>query len=216
MPRPGSGHTQIASGDALRFPRMGQARRYASTVATLYMITGLPYAGKSTLARSFAARGLSVASFDAVMDAAGLSPESMSADDWDSVYSTTYAQLAALLVSGDAVLDGGTLLRSERDTAREIAASVGAETILIAAEASAAEVRRRWRANGLDAKRGQLPRETLEWALEMFEPPSPEERPLTWRLSDGADLLVKALLEGSLRRTAAGTADSPPPEAASR
>lgn len=147
---------------------------------TLYILTGLPYAGKTTLTKELVSRfGFPVVSMDDIMDRDGLDSDTMTMDDWLRVYSEGYDQLKALLDEGKSVvLDLGNLKRSERETARQIAKSKGAQHKLLYLKLSKEELRHRWEKNAELKERGQLSDATLERAIGMFAEPTPDENPI--------------------------------------
>ena len=64
------------------------------TKPTLYILTGLPYSGKTTLTNELVKRfGFKTASVDDVMDERGLDSDTMVQEDWNAVYSEAYERL---------------------------------------------------------------------------------------------------------------------------
>src|SRR4051812_35820024 len=99
----------------------------------LYILAGLPYSGKTTLTKELLNRfGFFKVSMDDVIDEKGLEVEHMTQEDWNSVYSEGYEKLKKLLQEDKTViLDLGNLKRSERQTAKNIAKSLGKNFKLI-------------------------------------------------------------------------------------
>src|SRR3982750_2369507 len=89
----------------------------------LYILTGLSYAGKTTLSNELASRlGLKQASVDSEIIKGGYDVGKMDQDDWNAVYSRAYDKLELYLSKGDSVVfDGASLTRHERDNLRQIA-----------------------------------------------------------------------------------------------
>ena len=89
----------------------------------LYIITGLPYAGKTTLTNELVKRfKFTAVSVDEAIDEGGYVLEQMTQKDWNVVYSKAYEKLKRLLQNGKTVIfDGASLKRSERETLRQIA-----------------------------------------------------------------------------------------------
>ena len=75
------------------------------TKPTLYILTGLPYSGKTTLTNELVKRfGFKTASVDDVMDERGLDSDTMVQEDWNAVYSEAYERLKVNLTKGDSVI----------------------------------------------------------------------------------------------------------------
>lgn len=146
----------------------------------LYILTGLPYAGKTTLRDKLVKRfGFSVASVDEVIDEKGFEVEEMTQDDWNSVYSEAYTRLKSHLSKGKSVVvDIGNLKRSERQTAKNIAESMGVKHKLIYINTPIDEIRKRRLVNQETKQRGHLEDTTMERALNMFEEPMKNEHPI--------------------------------------
>jgi len=161
--------------------------------AKLYILTGLPYAGKTTLTNELVNRfGFSVVSVDEFIDEKGFEVEQMSQDDWGLVYSKTYERLKKYLTDGKTViLDIGNLKRSERETARRIAESMGVEHKLIYVNTPIEEVKKRREANQQTQERGHLEDATINRALSMFEEPTPDEKPTFYNQPVNLDSWIK-------------------------
>ena len=149
---------------------------------TLYILTGLPFSGKTSLTRKLVKRfGFKVASMDEIMSEKGLTPDTMSQDDWNDVYAQGYNSLKRSLSEGfSVVLDCGNLKRSERETAQRIAEGVGVSCKLIYLNISKEEAKKRWKENRKAKFRDDLTDMTMKTALNMFEEPVLEERPIVY------------------------------------
>jgi predicted kinase len=92
-------------------------------MAWLYVVSGLPYAGKSVLSRELVLRfGFGYASVDDEITDGRYDVTAMSQQDWNDVYSRAYDRLETLLQGGGSVVfDGASLTRRERETLRKIA-----------------------------------------------------------------------------------------------
>ena len=149
---------------------------------TLYIMTGLPYSGKTRLTKELVKLlGFKVVSMHDVMDEKGYDPETMTQENWNEVYSAGYDQLKEYLKIGcSTVLDLGNLKRSERNTAVEIAESIGAKHKLIYINTSVEEIKRRRLVNQQTKERGHLEDETMEKAMSMWEAPTSDENPILY------------------------------------
>ena len=88
----------------------------------LYVVTGLPYAGKTTLICKLVKRfDFASISVDQFIEEENLEVKNMDQKDWGRVYMRAYDGLRNLLISNKTVLfDGGSLKRSERDTLKRL------------------------------------------------------------------------------------------------
>lgn len=159
----------------------------------LYILTGLPYSGKTTLARELNKRfGFSLVSMDEVIERRGDKVEEMIQEDWNTVYSEGYKKLKKLLSRGKTVvLDLANLKRSEKEAAKQIARSLGSDYKLIYLNVLVEEIKRRWWKNERTKERGQLARRTLNRALNMFEEPTVDESYIAYNQSMNLDKWIK-------------------------
>jgi predicted kinase len=161
---------------------------------TLYIVTGLPYAGKSVLSRELVRRfGYGYASVDDEITSGGYDVTVMSQPDWDDVYTRAFAKLEGLLRSGrTTVFDGGSLRRSNRQSLRDTACACGAEALLIYVN-TAPEVAAQRRVENLATReRAHLEAETIATALAMFEEPAPDEQPCIYNAAVDLDEWIDA------------------------
>lgn len=149
---------------------------------TLYIMTGLPYAGKSTLTKELVQRfGFKIASVDEVLEEKDYDIEKMTQEDWNYAYSEAYRRLKEYLTTGiSVILDIGNLKKSERETARSIAKNLNIKHRLIYVNTTPEQIRERWLKNQETKERGRLEDVSLKRALDMFEPPTPDENPVIY------------------------------------
>jgi predicted kinase len=144
----------------------------------LYIMCGLPFSGKTTLARALANRCGSVhLDLDAMARGKNLFPEEgINAEQWGQVFREVHRQIAALLTSGRSVIfDAVNQDRVGRDRLRTIAQRSGSSVHVIYVDLSIAEIERRRQAN--DAAYHRPPvrdKDFVELAAE-FEIPTMEE-----------------------------------------
>ncbi len=163
----------------------------------VYILTGLPYAGKTTLRKELVKRfGFSVASVDEKIDKQGFKVEQMTQDNWNLVYSQAYEELRQLLSQGKTVvLDIGNLKKSERNTARQIAESKGASYKLIYVNTPKEEILERRQRNLQSKERGHLADVSLKRALSMFEEPTADENPILYNQDMNLDDWIKKSID---------------------
>jgi len=111
----------------------------------LYIVTGLPYSGKTTLTNELVKRfGFAVASVDEFLDKGSYVVEKMTQEDWNKVYSQAYKKLKELLGEGKTVIfDGGSLRKSERQTLKNIVESMNILSKLIYVNTTKEEIIKR-------------------------------------------------------------------------
>jgi predicted kinase len=154
---------------------------------TLYFLCGLPFAGKSTLARALAAHtGARHIALDAVnterglgLDGAPITPE-----QWDETYAEVYRRIEEALAAGGSVIyDETCFLRAQRDAVRAIATRTGVRARLIWVTTPEPIARARLLANRHTGARFDVRDDNFELVATRFELPTPDERPLRY---DGA------------------------------
>lgn len=155
----------------------------------LYILTGRPFAGKSTLRKELVERlGFSVASVDWEIDNRGLHVVEMTQDDWNLVYSEAYEKLKKLLKEGKTVvLDLANLKRQERNTAREIAKSLGVKYKLIYVNTTFEDAEKRWNNNKNIAGARKMDESVFNRGQSMFEEPTADENPIIYNSSIDLD-----------------------------
>ncbi len=148
--------------DSSSAPVPGSARH--GSRAVIYLLCGLAFSGKSTLARSVNARfGCPVISLDELTEARGLDlAEGVPAQEWAASHRQALARAESLLLAGEPrlVVDDTSCYRFLRDDWRELAARCGAELRLVVLGASEEEVRRR-----MSLSRGRRDRRDLAPAV---------------------------------------------------
>lgn len=148
----------------------------------LYIVTGLPYSGKSVLSHELIKRfGFSYASVDAEITKGNYDVTKMSQQDWNDVYTRAYESLEWLLRSGKTtIFDGASLTRHERQNLRSIAKDCSAEPVLIYVNTPFEETMQRRARNVTTEERAHLQDETVAKAKALFEEPGTDEQPIIY------------------------------------
>lgn len=145
----------------------------------LYILCGLPFAGKTTLARALESKfGVSRVAIDDINtergvwdDEAGMSPE-----EWTNTYNEAYRRIDLLLSQGKSVVDeGANYNRTLRDCLRAIAEKYHASTIVIYVDIPVSEAQRRWQENRRTRLRADVRDSDFAECLEHFDPPTEDE-----------------------------------------
>jgi predicted kinase len=148
---------------------------------SLYLLCGLAFSGKTTLA-AVLARDLPavVVSLDAINASRGLDggagiPE----EEWARTHQEALGQVERALQAGESVIvDDTNCFRFLRDNYRSIADRYRADTIVIYLDAPLARVRERIRANDQTRSRGSIADSVLMDLAEKFELPAADEEVL--------------------------------------
>ena len=161
----------------------------------LYILCGLPYAGKTTLRKELVKRlNFDYVSVDEIMTARNMwnTPGQPTQEDWDIAYAEAYKQLEELLKEGkNAIADIGNLEFPERDNMRKTAESFGVEQRLIYVKTPRDEIMRRRKENEVTRVRGHLENELFASATDKFNEPSVEENPLIYNLEENLDEWIR-------------------------
>jgi predicted kinase len=156
---------------------------------TLYLLCGLAFSGKSTLAAALRRRlGCALVSLDDLNARRGLhGGQGIPEEEWARTHREALAEVEAALQAGRSVIvDDTNCFRFLRDNYRGIAERHGVPTVVIYLEVPLALVRARLRANGLEPTRPPVTEAVLLDLVEKFEPPAADEAVLVF--SAGARL----------------------------
>jgi len=155
----------------------------------LYIITDLPFSGKSTLAKELVKRfGFERTSVDKMMNKRKMDEVYMNQEDWNLVYSEAYEELEKLLQLGKSVaFDGGSLLKSERNKLKKIAEKCGVKWKLIYMNTPKEVILERRNKVKKTNERDPLEDETMDKAFEMMEEPVPDEKAVIFNPNDRVD-----------------------------
>lgn len=170
---------------------------------SVYILCGLPFAGKTTLARTLAARlGWTHLEVDALNQARGLglNGEQLTRQEWIAAYRAAYQRLDERLRMGQTVLyDATNYRRAQRERARQIAARHSAATFVIHVTTPAAAVQHRRERNRLRPERPDVHDLDLAAVSAQFEPPTPDEHVLRYNGSEP----IASWITGTLLKSAA-------------
>ena len=161
----------------------------------LYILCGLPFAGKTTLARALERQlDIALVELDAINTArgVGLHGEAISPEEWDETYAEAYRQLDTFLAAGQSVLfDAASFTKAQRDFLRTLAGKRGSSSLVIYLDVSEAEARQRWLQNRATGARYDVRDEDFAQVVNFFEPPTPEEQAVCYRPLQPADEWIR-------------------------
>jgi predicted kinase len=145
----------------------------------LYVVFGLPFAGKSTLVRELVRqRGCRVIDIDAMNTARGVGIDgaAITAEEWATSFALARMRLIAELSAGESVAyDGHVWCRTQRDEFRAIARANGATVTLIYLDVPESVTHARLLANRRSPQRFDVRDELFAQAVALMEPPDGEE-----------------------------------------
>lgn len=146
----------------------------------LYILCGIPFSGKTTLAKAISKRlGYVHIDLDDVkreLYGRVVKDEELKQQDWDCIYREMYKRIESNLRNGQFIVhDTGNLTKHERDLVRQIAQKLGIETLTIFVKIPTSVARDRMMKNRRQKNRFDITDEAFEGAVNEMEPPSKEE-----------------------------------------
>jgi len=156
----------------------------------LFVLCGLPFSGKSTLARAIATRfGPTHLELDAIVAERGPIGDGLPVprESWIAAYREAYRRMDALLAQGHSVVfDATGHRRVHRDLARRHAARFGTTTVVVALDVQEAVARARRDRNRIAPIRYDVPDAEFDLVAAEIQPPGDEEHVV--RYSSAMDL----------------------------
>ena len=163
----------------------------------LWLLCGLAFSGKSTLARAIAvARGARVISLDAINEerGVGFGGEGLPPEVWGETFELALERLDTALKRGEeVVIDDTSCFRFLRDGYRGVARRHGCRVILVVLDVPAREIRRRRRENAASGVRRPIRDEVFDRLADTFEWPGAEEHPVRYSAEDHAESWIASL-----------------------
>lgn len=171
-------------------------------MSKLFIICGISFAGKSTLANAIAARfGYAEVDVDETkthLFGPDIQDQDLSHPDWVRIYAETDILIERYLRSAQTVIDASRNFRkAERMSARAIADKVKAEVVTIFVDTPAAIAHQRLLENRVTKMRVNLTDEAFEELLQVTEPPTADENPLVFRYGDQFDTWISQNIGGN-------------------
>jgi predicted kinase len=163
-------------------------------MAKLYIMCGLAFSGKSTLARRISEHtGGRLFAFDAMwMEEDKIKPVPQGIGGWKYIRDKAKTKSLRLLKEGVSVIyDENNPKRGNREEFRRLAEEVGAEAVVVYVDTSLDVVREREQANRLSPNRHDVEPENFEKVLKDMEAPTPDENVLAFT----PDMEIEEFLE---------------------
>ena len=154
-----------------------------SSQKTLWILCGLPYAGKTYVAKKILKKAdCMYVSIDDILHNFGYDWNANKLPDeegWKKIFALSYERSREALGAGKSVLyDSTNHTRESRDKLREVARSSGANASVIYVKAPVELVRKRWEENKRTNARFVLDEKLFEKTIEALEPPASDEDPV--------------------------------------
>ena len=148
--------------------------------STLFILCGFPYAGKSHVSSQIQQQAdIQIVAIDDVLKAKGFDWDSdvlPNESEWKDIFEESYEQTRQALLDGKNVLyDSTNQTKVSRDTLREVAESVGADTCVLYIKTPVETVWQRWEENYNNPRRSVVSRELVQQTIDMFEEPAESE-----------------------------------------
>jgi predicted kinase len=145
----------------------------------LYILCGLPFAGKSSLARALAkAVSAAYVELDAINGERGLGLDGkrISSLDWDETYRIAYQRIDGFLrEERPVVYDSASFTRTQRDEVRTIAKKYGVLSKVIYVEVPENIIKERLLQNRKTRLRYDVRDDDFAHVLDNFQPPEDDE-----------------------------------------
>jgi predicted kinase len=147
-------------------------------MAELYIMSGLPFAGKSTLTKALINRfGFSLVGLDEINRERGIGfhGKPVAPQEWEITYKEAYRRIGQLLSEGKSVIyDATNFTRQQRDEPKQIAQKHNACAKVIYVHVSKDEAMRRWRENRQTSNRPDVKDEDFAQVADNFQVPTEE------------------------------------------
>ena len=177
---------------------MGTRTDSGAPPSRFFLLCGLAFSGKTTLARAIAKRlSLAYVSLDEINSERGLRPggEGLPIEEWERSRAVAETRLAAAFAAGrGAVLDDTGCFRWLRDGYRELAARFGFDTTVVFADAPLDLIRARIAANLREGTRTGITDAVFSRHVAEFEAPQPDERTVRFTPSEEIATWISANL----------------------
>lgn len=162
----------------------------------LYILCGLPFSGKTTLAKKLTEKlNLEYVSIDEIKFAHGFpwtEDSAITSHDWDKIFAEAYQKSAIFLKAEKSVLyDSANQDKISRDKLRKLALEIGVKSKVIWLDIPLEIIRLRYEENKTTQKRFHLPENLFQAALDTYQPPSKGEQLIPYTTNTNFENWVK-------------------------
>jgi predicted kinase len=147
---------------------------------TLFILCGLPYAGKSFIAEELRKNtDVVYVSIDAIFRTHGFDWDTNklpNAEEWQKIFDESYEKTKQALMEGKSVLyDSTNHSLKSRELLRNISSEVGGNAVTIFINITINTIWKRWEANSKSKTRPVVSRKLVKATIEAFETPQNSE-----------------------------------------
>lgn len=171
------------------------------TKPTHYLLVGLPYSGKTTLAQelvklgNFAHINIDQLKWDRGYTRVG--DDDVPDQVWNEIFATADQLLITHLQLGVNVANEyAWITRAWRDRARQVATSVGIETKVIYLQLPRATILERWQANSIARNRFHWPEKEMQDIFHDFEEPTDKENVIIYNQTIPLEAWIRNNIQG--------------------
>lgn len=187
---------------------MAESRLAARTLNRAWLLCGLSFAGKSTLARAIAElRGATIVSPDDINEerGVGFGGDGLSPSVWAKTLDIAIERLDGAMRRGEeVVVDETCCFRWLRDRYREVAHRHGYEVLLVKLDVPLEEIQRRRASNNEKPDRRAIRDEIFDSHLASFEWPTDDEAAIPYRPGIDIEPWVESLVSPGPDRDSTG------------
>ena len=169
---------------------------------TLYILCGVAFSGKSTLANKLTERmDMEKVGIDVIRERRGLrweENEKVTPEDWKSIMQEAYDDTFELLSSGkNVIFDSTNHDRESRNRLRALAAKGNFPTKVIYIDVPTDVARSRWLRNKSEMQRSDLPEHLFQHAIDNLEKPTEDENVISFSPTEDFDKWMEANFLGN-------------------
>lgn len=160
----------------------------------LYVMTGLPYSGKTTLVKKLVKKiNCKVVSVDEILEQKDLWKEKHpTQENWEIAYGEACKKVENYLINGENVIfDESNLLYNQRENLRKMAENLGIIVKLIYVKIDKNEVLKRWEKNLKIKDRNQLNEKFLKKSFDLFEEPKVKEKVIVYNQDTDSEKWIR-------------------------
>ena len=156
----------------------------SQTKHILLILCGFPYSGKSFVANELKkSTDVIYVAVDDIFYRHGFDWNTNTlpnSDEWQDIFDESYTISKDALKEGKNVLyDSTNQTLASRNKLREVAGSVGAETVVIYVQCSPETVWKRWEKSALEKSRPSVSKDLVQMTVDQFEVPTDAENVIT-------------------------------------
>ena len=164
---------------------------------TLYVMCGLPFSGKTTLAKMIADhKEAQLIAFDWIwaQERPMFTPDIDKVEEWKTVLNVAHERIRQTLDSKKSVVyDDVNQTRDQRDVLRQIAKDSDSAFVIVHLNTPLELIREREAKNKMSKERHQVASVNFEKALRYWEDPTEEEDVVEFKPDTGVEVFIKKL-----------------------